>query len=126
MAIDIGSMGKQVNDATQGQLDPTRGIDLGKVTNPETVFSKSLSYLIWAAGIIAVVVIIYAGFQYMTAGGDAEKAGKAKQIIVGTIIGILIIMFSYIAYNTTVKVLQRGSSSTVNTILNEKASDNVQ
>ncbi|HUT95968.1 MAG TPA: TrbC/VirB2 family protein [Candidatus Paceibacterota bacterium] len=40
---------------------------------------------------LAVIFLIVGGIQYMTAGGDDEKASKAKKLIINAIIGIAII-----------------------------------
>lgn len=47
-------------------------------------------------GIILVVLIIYGGFIWMTAGGDAKKIDQAKNILKASIIGLLICMSAYI------------------------------
>ncbi len=41
------------------------------------------------------ILILYGGFLYMTAGGDAPKTAKARQTIVNAIIGMLIVAASY-------------------------------
>jgi hypothetical protein len=41
------------------------------------------------------VLILYGGFLYMTAGGEAAKTTKARQTIVNAIIGMLIVASSY-------------------------------
>jgi len=41
---------------------------------------------------IAVILLIVAGIKYMTAGGDAEKAGAAKGSIINAVIGIVIVV----------------------------------
>lgn len=43
-----------------------------------------------AAGIIAVVMIIINGFQYMTSGGSADKISNAKKGLMQSIIGLAI------------------------------------
>ena len=40
---------------------------------------------------VAVIMIIWAGIQYMTAGGSEEKATKAKKTITWAIIGVAIL-----------------------------------
>lgn len=40
---------------------------------------------------IAVIILVVGGIQYMTAGGDAEKANSAKRLIINAIIGIAIV-----------------------------------
>ncbi len=46
-------------------------------------------------GIILVVLIIYAGFLWMTAQGDTEKVKKAKGILSNAIVGLILIFASY-------------------------------
>ncbi|MEA3463472.1 MAG: hypothetical protein U9R14_00065 [Patescibacteria group bacterium] len=46
-------------------------------------------------GIIFVVLIIVAGYNWMTAGGEEEKVTKAKDMIKRAIIGLIIIVAAY-------------------------------
>ncbi len=46
-------------------------------------------------GIVAVVIILLGGFKWMTAAGNEEKVGKAKQLLVAGIIGLIIILTAY-------------------------------
>lgn len=46
-------------------------------------------------GIILVVIVIYAGFLWMTAGGNEEKVTKAKKWLTNAVIGIVITMLAY-------------------------------
>jgi|GEM_PF-1542516 len=56
-------------------------------------------------GIIAVVYIMYAGFKWMTAGGNDEEIGKAKSTIKNAVIGIGVIFLSYAIVNFAVSRL---------------------
>lgn len=56
-------------------------------------------------GIIAVVLVVYAGFMWMTAAGNDEKVGKAKKILIGAVIGLAIILSAYAITNFVVKEL---------------------
>ena len=52
-----------------------------------------------ALGIVAVlffVMILIAGFKWMTAGGNTETIDKAKKNITSAVIGLIIIMFAYV------------------------------
>lgn len=51
----------------------------------------ALSFL----GVIAVVLVMYAGFLWMTSGGDEEKINKAKQILKNAVIGLIIILSAW-------------------------------
>jgi amino acid transporter len=46
-------------------------------------------------GIIFIILLIFAGFQWMTASGNEEKVTKAKETITRAIIGLAIIIAAY-------------------------------
>jgi hypothetical protein len=46
-------------------------------------------------GIIFLVLTIYAGFLWMTAGGDGKQVERAKKILINAVVGIVIVLFSY-------------------------------
>src|SRR4030042_3870970 len=46
-------------------------------------------------GLVAVVIIIYGGFLYMTAAGEVEKIKTATQLLAGAVIGLIIILSSF-------------------------------
>ena len=46
-------------------------------------------------GTAAVILMIYAGFLWMTAGGNEEPIAKAKKIIMQTVVGFIVIIFAY-------------------------------
>lgn len=46
-------------------------------------------------GLLLFINILYAGFLWMLSGGDAEKTARAKQILLSSVIGLVIIIFSY-------------------------------
>lgn len=54
------------------------------------------NYLIIIAGVLALFYLIWAGIQYITAGTDDTKAAKAKTGIFNAIIGIVVILVSYL------------------------------
>ena len=53
----------------------------------------------WIAGIAAVFYLLLSGFQYITAGGDGDKAAKARAGIVNAIIGIVVLMAAFFIFN---------------------------
>ena len=46
-------------------------------------------------GIIFIILIIYAGYNWMTAGGNEEKVKKAQDTLKRAIIGLIIIVSAY-------------------------------
>lgn len=53
-------------------------------------------------GTVAVVIMVYAGFLWMTAGGNDEKVGEAKKWIYASVIGLAIILSAYALANFVV------------------------
>lgn len=64
--------------------------------------------------IIVLVLIVYAGVLWMTAGGSEEKVQKAQNIIKNAIIGLLIIMASWGIVLYISNVLGDATGTTVN------------
>lgn len=60
----------------------------------ETVASL-INIALGLLGIVTVVIIIYAGFLWMTAGGKSEQIDTAKAWLTGGIIGLVIILSAY-------------------------------
>lgn len=46
-------------------------------------------------GIIAVALIMYGGYEWMTSGGEEEKIAKAKKILTNAVIGLAIILSAF-------------------------------
>lgn len=69
-------------------------IQLGNRDIRETIASI-INVLMGLLGIVAVVIILIGGFKWMTAGGNEEKVGEAKKLIMQGIIGLVIILSSW-------------------------------
>lgn len=79
------------------QLD-TAGSKAGFQTGTSTSLQERIGNFIQVAlqflGIIALVIIVYAGFLWMIA-GDSDKVGKAKKLLLNGVIGLIIITSAY-------------------------------
>jgi hypothetical protein len=62
------------------------------------IFAKILVFLNGFIALVTVIMIMYAGFLILTGSGDEEKTDKAKKTITYAIIGILILIFSYVIF----------------------------
>ncbi|MEK7620416.1 MAG: hypothetical protein AAB413_04240 [Patescibacteria group bacterium] len=70
------------------------GVDATTNTLPELI-GNIIAVLLSVLGIIFVVLVVYAGFLYLTAGGETEKVKKAKTLLTQSIIGLIIIVAAY-------------------------------
>lgn len=55
--------------------------------------------IIAALGIVAVIIIIIGGVNYMTSSGDANKVKKAKDTILYGVIGLVICVLAFAIVN---------------------------
>lgn len=68
-----------------------------QVTTPIPEYVKYIyNFLIWISGLIAFVVLVYAGFQYFTSAGSPERIRDAKDRIGAALLGLLILFGSYL------------------------------
>lgn len=74
-------------------------------------FVNIVNFLLWGIGIAVVIVLIYGGFTYVTAGADPNRADLAKKIIIGAVIGAVIVAAALIIYNTTIGVIESGATT---------------
>jgi hypothetical protein len=72
-----------------------------------TFIANLINILLFLAGAIAVLFVIIGGFQYLTSAGNAETAEKGKSTVVNAIIGIVIIILSYVIINAIVGTINR-------------------
>jgi len=92
--------------AQQGlhQLPPTGGVANVSGSVEEII----LRYINIALSIVAVLVVaflIYGGFLYITSGGNEESAERGKKVITNAIIGLVIIIFSFVIVNVIINTL---------------------
>ena len=57
--------------------------------------SSIINVALGLLGTVAVVIILAAGFQWMTAGGNDEKVAGAKKLMISGVIGLAIIMSAF-------------------------------
>lgn len=58
----------------------------------EGIILRATNLVAMITGVAAVIIIILAGLQYITAAGEANKVGGAKQTIIFAAVGLVIVM----------------------------------
>ncbi|MDD4332601.1 MAG: pilin [Patescibacteria group bacterium] len=82
----------------QGQKEAVgtnMGYDSSSIEDPRIIAANVIKILLGFLGIIAVVLIIWGGFKWMTAGGNEEQTKEAAKIIKTSVIGLLIILAAW-------------------------------
>lgn len=70
------------------------GIKLGGGDVRQTA-ARIINVALGFLGIIAVVIVLVGGFQYMISGGNEEKTASARSLIFSGIIGLAIILSAW-------------------------------
>lgn len=76
--------------------------------NPLATISNIIQIVLSLLGVIFLVLTIYSGFLWMTAGGDGSKVETAKKMLTAAIIGLIIIVSAYaISYFVITKLIDK-------------------
>lgn len=85
----------------------TKGIDVAAAQKLVLSFTNFIAAFIGAGSFL---MLFYAGYLYVAGAGNEEQTGKAKKIIIGAIIGILI---AFAAYGVVATVTSFSSGRTI-------------
>ncbi len=90
-------------------IDANDSLDsVSSVTGGEGDFKSMvkniLEFFLGFLGFGMVLMVIYAGILYITAAGNEDNVGKAKQILMYCAIGTVLIFMSYAFVNTLLSV----------------------
>ncbi len=77
-------------------------LTLGSADLKQTVLNI-ITFVLGLLGLIAVIMILYGGFIWLTAGGNEDKVSSAKRIISSAIVGLVVILISWAIVNFVVK-----------------------
>ncbi len=81
-------------EGTNPEMSDEEGIKLG-AKDPRTIAVKIINVSLSVLGIIAVIIVIYGGFVWMTAEGNEDKISKARGILKSGVIGLIIILAAW-------------------------------
>src|SRR3989338_1845621 len=88
----LSSAAAQVSNFGLEAVDET--LSLGAQDIRLTI-ARIIRAILGLLGIIALVIIMYGGYVYMTAGGDEQKVATAKKILLNSVIGLAIILSAF-------------------------------
>ncbi len=81
------------------QAQFTLGLPFGGSQCPDNVcpdfnayFTALVNFAVVIAGLVAVLVVIYAGFTYAQSQGQADKVSHAKELIAGALTGLALLL----------------------------------
>lgn len=75
------------------------GYDNVAASGPIETVSYIINFLLGLLGTIALALTVYAGFVWLKAQGNEEEVTRAKNILIGSVTGILLVLSSYAIIN---------------------------
>ncbi len=99
-----------IEDSGLSETAGQAGYDLSPEDDTlERIITRNITLVLSLVGVIFIILIIYAGINWMTASGSEEKVNKAKKIITNSIIGLIIVIAAYaISYFIVAQILATG------------------
>lgn len=79
----------------------TKEVNIPEVSGGNIV-SGVLNMAYFILGILAVAMIIFAGIQYQTANGEPDKAKKAMNTIIFSVVGLIVVIMAFAITNFVV------------------------
>ncbi len=87
-------VGQPVLAQTENLVDTAEQTNLGG-NDLTSVIGNIIKVFLGLLGIVFLLIMIFAGYLWMTAGGDDKQVLRAKRLIINAVIGIVIILFAY-------------------------------
>ena len=110
LAADPVPLGQKVKTTLQ-TVGVSAGYGTGEVA-PETIVGNIINYVLGFLGVIAIIIIIYAGFKWMTAGGSEDQINKAKALMINGLIGLGIIILAFAITTFVINQIQGVTTAT--------------
>lgn len=85
--------------ANNGLINVNGNLAGGNGDNLKNAVIGIINGIVAVLGLVAVVVIIIGGINYMTSAGDAGKVKKAKDTILYGVIGLIICVLAFAIVN---------------------------
>lgn len=77
--------------------------------DPKDAVKNIINYGLYFVGAIALIFIIYGGVKFITASGNPEKVTEARNILLYSILGIIVVVLAYAIINFAVSAPFLGS-----------------
>ena len=71
----------------------------------EDLVKKGLNILTWVAGILAIIMIIYAGYLLVRSANDTNKITTAKNIILYSVVGLIVVVVANAIVSFVIKMI---------------------
>lgn len=64
-----------------------------------------VNVLLWAVGVLSVIMIIFSGFRYITSAGDTSKTKSAQSTLIYSVVGLIVAIMAWAIVNMVINRL---------------------
>ena len=64
-----------------------------------------VNVLLWAVGVLSVIMIIFSGFRYITSAGDTSKTKSARSTLIYSVVGLIVAIMAWAIVNMVINRL---------------------
>lgn len=94
--------------ANLNDVNATGGLGSGELTD---TIGALIAALLSVLGVIFLLLIIWAGFKWMTAQGDPKEVTKAKDILITAVVGLIILLSAYAISTFVIESLTKATGT---------------
>lgn len=62
------------------------------ISGSNGILKKITNLIALLAGVVAVILVVISGFQFITSGGDPGKVASARSALIGALVGVVIVV----------------------------------
>lgn len=110
-AVFAGSTNETVSLDNPIQLKDSKGKALKDADiTPAVIIGAVIKSFLGVVGGLSLVMMVWGGFQWLTSAGNDEKVKKGTQTMMWSIIGLVVVLASYLLVNTVLRFLAGAQS----------------
>ncbi len=103
------SVSEGLNQLKQDAGDALPDTVIDENSKPSDLFAKILNFGLGIAFVVAVIMVMYGGYQYITSAGNEEQATNGRKTLIYALIGMVIVIMSFVIVNAVVRFVTNNS-----------------
>ena len=108
MGLNSTTAGAQVDEINKG-INAVSGSDSSATLKVDEIVLAVVNWLLFAVGVISVIMLIVGGIKYATSAGDSNKVTSAKNTIMYAIIGLAVAVLAFAIVGFVMNTLNGGT-----------------
>ena len=108
MGLSSTTAGAQVDEINKG-INAVGGSNSSATLQVDEIVLAVVNWLLFAVGVISVIMLIVGGIKYATSAGDSNKVTSAKNTIMYAIIGLAVAVLAFAIVGFVTNTLNGGT-----------------